>query len=211
MEGRERAAVEARVLCLNNISVLLDAAVLQLQQYTSIVAALRCTLGDRGDIGVAVRRRRPTRRPRRRPRRQSTNRRRPRRTPSTKSVNVESSDSPPATTTLDPVEQKSQRRDPSAMEGTSNTPREINYSWERDDNPMKHAMKDWGNARERRYGITDVIGQGLSARDPCDSGWLGCVPSPARNSSAERGSSSRSPTRASRISTNTLTNMASRD
>lgn len=48
MEGRERAAVEARVLCLNNISVLLDAAVLQLQQYTSIVAALRCTLGERG-------------------------------------------------------------------------------------------------------------------------------------------------------------------
>jgi len=40
MESQERAAVEARVLCLSNISVLLDAAVLQLQQYTSIVAAL---------------------------------------------------------------------------------------------------------------------------------------------------------------------------
>ncbi|KAH7730764.1 HRD-1 protein [Aphelenchoides avenae] len=36
IEGRERAAVEARIQVLRNISTLLDAAVLQFQQYTSI-------------------------------------------------------------------------------------------------------------------------------------------------------------------------------
>uniref|UniRef100_A0A0N5AU96 E3 ubiquitin-protein ligase hrd-1 n=1 Tax=Syphacia muris TaxID=451379 RepID=A0A0N5AU96_9BILA len=41
MEGRERSAVEARVTCLRNISVLLDAAVVQLQQYCSVVQTLR--------------------------------------------------------------------------------------------------------------------------------------------------------------------------
>lgn len=41
MEGHERAAVEARVTCLRNIAILLDAATIQLQQYTSIVQALR--------------------------------------------------------------------------------------------------------------------------------------------------------------------------
>uniref|UniRef100_A0A914ZLD8 E3 ubiquitin-protein ligase hrd-1 n=2 Tax=Parascaris univalens TaxID=6257 RepID=A0A914ZLD8_PARUN len=40
MEGHERAAVEARVTCLRNIAILLDAATIQLQQYTSIVQAL---------------------------------------------------------------------------------------------------------------------------------------------------------------------------
>jgi len=38
LEGRERHAVEARVQVLRNISVLLDAAVLQFQQYMSIAA-----------------------------------------------------------------------------------------------------------------------------------------------------------------------------
>ncbi|VDK30661.1 unnamed protein product [Anisakis simplex] len=42
MEGQERVAVEARVNCLRNIAVLLDAATIQLQQYVSIVQALRC-------------------------------------------------------------------------------------------------------------------------------------------------------------------------
>jgi E3 ubiquitin-protein ligase synoviolin len=40
MEGRERAHVEARIEALRNISVLLDAATLQLQQYMSVVATL---------------------------------------------------------------------------------------------------------------------------------------------------------------------------
>lgn len=37
MEGAERRAVEARVQALRNISVLLDAALLQFQQYLAIV------------------------------------------------------------------------------------------------------------------------------------------------------------------------------
>lgn len=41
MEGTERRAVEARVNCLRNIGVLLDAAAIQLQQYTSILATIR--------------------------------------------------------------------------------------------------------------------------------------------------------------------------
>ncbi|MFH4984001.1 hypothetical protein AB6A40_010710 [Gnathostoma spinigerum] len=40
MEGQERAAVEARVNCLRNIAILLDAATMQLQQYSSIVQTL---------------------------------------------------------------------------------------------------------------------------------------------------------------------------
>ncbi len=40
MEGRERGAVEARIGCLRNIQTLLDAATVQLQQYTSILTAL---------------------------------------------------------------------------------------------------------------------------------------------------------------------------
>ena len=38
MEGNERANVEARVKCLRNIQVLLDAAVLEMQQYSGLVA-----------------------------------------------------------------------------------------------------------------------------------------------------------------------------
>ncbi|KAK6109469.1 Ring finger domain family protein [Brugia pahangi] len=40
MEGTERAAVEARINCIRNISLLLDAATMQLQQYMSIVQSL---------------------------------------------------------------------------------------------------------------------------------------------------------------------------
>lgn len=40
MEGTHRAAVEARIQALNNITTLLDAAVLQFQQYLSIVNTL---------------------------------------------------------------------------------------------------------------------------------------------------------------------------
>ncbi len=40
MEGTERGNVEARVQCLRNIQTLLDAAAIQLQQYTSILGAL---------------------------------------------------------------------------------------------------------------------------------------------------------------------------
>jgi len=40
MEGNERRAVEARIQCLRNIQTLLDAAVVQLQQYTSILTTL---------------------------------------------------------------------------------------------------------------------------------------------------------------------------
>lgn len=45
MEGNERANVEARVKCLRNIQVLLDAAVLEMQQYSGVVARL-----NRGDV-----------------------------------------------------------------------------------------------------------------------------------------------------------------
>ena len=38
LEGTERANVEARVRCLRNIQVLLDAAVLEMQQYSSVVS-----------------------------------------------------------------------------------------------------------------------------------------------------------------------------
>jgi len=40
LEGTERANVEARVRCLRNIQVLLDAAVLEMQQYSSVVSRL---------------------------------------------------------------------------------------------------------------------------------------------------------------------------
>jgi len=40
MEGNERQNVEARIKCLRNIQVLLDAAVMEMQQYSSVVA--RC-------------------------------------------------------------------------------------------------------------------------------------------------------------------------
>jgi len=38
MEGQERTAVEARIRCLRNIQVLLDAAVMEMQQYSAVVA-----------------------------------------------------------------------------------------------------------------------------------------------------------------------------
>merc|ERR1719432_533256 len=38
MEGNERTAVEARIRCLRNIQVLLDAAVMEMQQYSAVVA-----------------------------------------------------------------------------------------------------------------------------------------------------------------------------
>merc|ERR1719237_1430796 len=38
MEGHERTAVEARIRCLRNIQVLLDAAVMEMQQYSAVVA-----------------------------------------------------------------------------------------------------------------------------------------------------------------------------
>ncbi|XP_023330216.1 E3 ubiquitin-protein ligase synoviolin B isoform X2 [Eurytemora carolleeae] len=41
MEGAERENVEARIRCLRNVQVLLDAAVLEMQQYSAVVA--RCT------------------------------------------------------------------------------------------------------------------------------------------------------------------------
>ena len=38
MEGEERENLEARVQCLRNIHTLLDAAMLQIQQYTTVVS-----------------------------------------------------------------------------------------------------------------------------------------------------------------------------
>merc|ERR1712029_169258 len=38
MEGTERSNVEARIRCLRNIQVLLDAAVMEMQQYSAVVA-----------------------------------------------------------------------------------------------------------------------------------------------------------------------------
>lgn len=40
MEGTERRHLEARVRCLRNIQTLLDAAVMQMQQYSTLVATL---------------------------------------------------------------------------------------------------------------------------------------------------------------------------
>jgi len=46
MEGNERQHVEARIRCLRNVQVLLDAAVLEMQQYSAVVA--RCTTTTTG-------------------------------------------------------------------------------------------------------------------------------------------------------------------
>jgi len=43
MEGTERSNVEARIRCLRNIQVLLDAAVMEMQQYSSVVARTNIT------------------------------------------------------------------------------------------------------------------------------------------------------------------------
>ncbi|XP_042903423.1 E3 ubiquitin-protein ligase synoviolin [Parasteatoda tepidariorum] len=41
MEGQERENLEARIRCLRNIQTMLDGAVLQMQQYSSLVASMR--------------------------------------------------------------------------------------------------------------------------------------------------------------------------
>ena len=41
MEGNERHNVETRIHCLRNISVMLDTAMLHMQQYMNICAASR--------------------------------------------------------------------------------------------------------------------------------------------------------------------------
>lgn len=41
LEGQERENIEARIRCLRNIQTLLDGAVMQMQQYSSIIASLR--------------------------------------------------------------------------------------------------------------------------------------------------------------------------
>ncbi len=41
MEGNERHNVEARIHCLRNISVLLNASMVNMQQYMNICAATR--------------------------------------------------------------------------------------------------------------------------------------------------------------------------
>lgn len=41
MEGQERDNLEARIRCLRNIQTMLDGAVMQMQQYSSVVASLR--------------------------------------------------------------------------------------------------------------------------------------------------------------------------
>ena len=43
MEGNERENIEARVKCLRNVQVLLDAAVMEMQQYTLVVSKLNNT------------------------------------------------------------------------------------------------------------------------------------------------------------------------
>ena len=40
MEGETRDSVEARVHCLRNIQTLLDAAVIQMQQYSTLVQTI---------------------------------------------------------------------------------------------------------------------------------------------------------------------------
>ena len=40
MEGQERQNLEARLQCLRNIHTLLDAAMVQIQQYTAVVQSL---------------------------------------------------------------------------------------------------------------------------------------------------------------------------
>lgn len=47
MEGTERQNVEARIKCLRNIQVLLDAAVMEMQQYSAVVA--RCNTSVAAD------------------------------------------------------------------------------------------------------------------------------------------------------------------
>jgi len=58
MEGRERNNVEARIRCLRNIQVLLDAAVMEMQQYSAVVAranaaSTSASSGGSGQPGAA--------------------------------------------------------------------------------------------------------------------------------------------------------------
>ena len=46
MEGNERENIEARVKCLRNVQVLLDAAVMEMQQYTLVVSRLNTSTTD---------------------------------------------------------------------------------------------------------------------------------------------------------------------
>ena len=50
MEGHERQHLEARLQCLHNIHTLLDAAMLQINQYLTVMAAIGCAGG--GTMGV---------------------------------------------------------------------------------------------------------------------------------------------------------------
>jgi len=51
MEGQERSHVEARIKCLRNIQVLLDAAVMEMQQYSTVVARCNTTSGSAAASG----------------------------------------------------------------------------------------------------------------------------------------------------------------
>merc|ERR1719422_1775462 len=46
MEGNERENIEARVKCLRNVQVLLDAAVMEMQQYTHVVSRLNANSSE---------------------------------------------------------------------------------------------------------------------------------------------------------------------
>merc|ERR1712141_710569 len=54
MEGHERANVEARIKCLRNIQVLLDAAVMETQQYSSVVGQLDLTSRRSAEVITTV-------------------------------------------------------------------------------------------------------------------------------------------------------------
>lgn len=48
MEGHERQHLEARLQSLHNIHTLLDAAMLQINQYLTVMAAIGCGRGSLG-------------------------------------------------------------------------------------------------------------------------------------------------------------------
>jgi len=54
MEGRERSSVEARIRCLRNIQVLLDAAVMEMQQYSAVVARANASAATSTTATVAA-------------------------------------------------------------------------------------------------------------------------------------------------------------
>merc|ERR1712186_34408 len=54
MEGRERDNVEARIRCLRNIQVLLDAAVMEMQQYSAVVARANASAATSTTATVAA-------------------------------------------------------------------------------------------------------------------------------------------------------------